>query len=71
MVQEALDKAREGRTSVVIAHRLSTIHNADLIVVIKGGKAIEAGTHSELMSQKGVYYKLNEAQMMFTEEHIL
>ena len=67
MVQEALDKAREGRTSVVIAHRLSTIHNADLIVVIKDGKAIEAGTHSELMSQKGVYYKLNEAQMMFTE----
>ena len=67
MVQEALDKAREGRTSVVIAHRLSTIHNADLIIVIKDGKAIEAGTHSELMSQKGVYYKLNEAQMMLTE----
>ena len=67
MVQEALDKAREGRTSVVIAHRLSTIHNADLIVVIKDGQAIEAGTHSELMSQKGVYYKLNEAQMLFTE----
>ena len=60
MVQEALDKAREGRTSVVIAHRLSTIHNADLIVVIKDGQVIEAGTHSELMSQKGFYYKLNE-----------
>ena len=67
MVQEALDKAREGRTSVVIAHRLSTIHNADLIVVIKDGKAIEAGTHSELMSQKGVYYKLNEMQLMCTK----
>ena len=53
--------------SVVIAHRLSTIHNADLIVVIKDGKAIEAGTHSELMSQKGAYYKLNEAQMLFKE----
>ena len=64
MVQEALDKAREGRTSVVIAHRLSTIHNADLIVVIKDGQAIEAGTHSELMSQKGVYYKLNEMQII-------
>ncbi|XP_065884883.1 ATP-dependent translocase ABCB1-like [Dysidea avara] len=63
VVQEALDKAREGRTSVVIAHRLSTVHNADLIVVIKDGKAIEAGTHSELMSQKGVYYKLNETLM--------
>ena len=67
MVQEALDKAREGRTSVVIAHRLSTIHNADLIVVIKDGKAIESGTHSDLMAKKGFYYKLNEAQMLFTE----
>ena len=67
MVQEALDKAREGRTSVVIAHRLSTIHNADLIVVIKDGQAIELGTHSDLMARKGFYYKLNEAQMLFTE----
>ena len=67
MVQEALDKAREGRTSVVIAHRLSTIHNADLIVVIKDGQAIESGTHSDLMARKGFYYKLNEAQMLFTE----
>ena len=66
MVQEALDKAREGRTSVVIAHRLSTIHNADMIVVIKDGEAIESGTHSELMASKGFYYKLNEAQMLFT-----
>ena len=67
MVQEALDKAREGRTSVVIAHRLSTIHNADLIVVIKDGQAIESGTHSDLMAKKGFYYKLNEAQMLFTK----
>ena len=67
MVQEALDKAREGRTSVVIAHRLSTIHNADLIIVIKDGQAIESGTHSDLMAKKGFYYKLNEAQMLFTE----
>ena len=67
MVQEALDKAREGRTSVVIAHRLSTIHNADLIIVIKDGQAIESGTHSDLMARKGFYYKLNEAQMLFTE----
>ena len=67
MVQEALDKAREGRTSVVIAHRLSTIHNADVIVVIKDGEAIESGTHSDLMARKGFYYKLNERQMLFTE----
>ena len=67
MVQEALDKAREGRTSVVIAHRLSTIHNADMIVVIKDGEAIESGTHSDLMARKGFYYKLNKAQMLTTE----
>ena len=67
MVQEALDKAREGRTSVVIAHRLSTIHNADMIIVIKDGEAIESGTHSDLMARKGFYYKLNEAQMLMTE----
>ena len=67
MVQEALDKAREGRTSVVIAHRLSTIHNADMIIVIKDGEAIESGTHSDLMARKGFYCKLNEAQMLFTE----
>ena len=67
MVQEALDNAREGRTSVVIAHRLSTIHNADMIVVIKDGQAIESGTHSDLMARKGFYYKLNEAQMLLTE----
>ena len=67
MVQEALDKAREGRTSVIIAHRLSTIHNADMIVVIKDGEAIESGTHSGLMARKGFYYKLNETQMLFTQ----
>ena len=65
MVQEALDKAREGCTSVVIAHRLSTIHNANLFVVIKDGEAIELGTYSDLMARKGFYYKLNEAQTLF------
>jgi len=59
MVQDALDKARQGRTSIVIAHKLSTIYNADCIAVIKGGKVAEMGTHSELLDNKGVYYKLN------------
>ena len=63
IVQEALDKAREGRTSIVIAHRLSTIHNADCIAVIHNGKVIESGTHSQLMSQKGAYYHLNTVQL--------
>jgi len=64
VVQEALDSARKGRTSIVIAHRLSTIHNADHIAVIKNGVVIEAGTHSQLMEWKGTYYKLNQAQML-------
>lgn len=64
IVQEALDKARQGRTSIVIAHRLSTIYNANCIVVIGGGKAIERGTHKELMDLKGIYFKLNRFQVV-------
>ena len=67
VVQEALDKAREGRTSIVIAHRLSTVYSADCIVVIKGGKVAEQGTHSELLAKKGIYYKLNRFQMLASE----
>ena len=68
IVQDALDKAREGRTSIVIAHRLSTIYNADRIVVIKGGKVAEVGTHSELLAMKGLYYNLNRYQMIINPE---
>ncbi|XP_051908244.1 bile salt export pump-like isoform X2 [Hippocampus zosterae] len=57
-VQEALDKAREGRTCIVIAHRLSTIQNSDIIAVMSRGYVIEKGTHDHLMSLKGAYYKL-------------
>ena len=67
VVQEALDKAREGRTSIVIAHRLSTIQNADVIAVMKGGQVVESGTHRELMKTKGLYYKLNHFQMLVEE----
>ena len=63
VVQEALDKAREGRTTVVIAHRLSTIYNSDVIAVIHNGQVIESGTHSELMAAKGTYYLLNTVQI--------
>jgi ABC-type multidrug transport system fused ATPase/permease subunit len=63
VVQEALDQARQGRTSVVIAHRLSTIHSADKIVVLQNGKVVEEGAHGELMKLKGVYYQLNKAQV--------
>lgn len=58
IVQEALDKAQEGRTSIVIAHRLSTIQGADRIAVISTGQVVESGTHDQLLALKGHYYQL-------------
>ena len=63
VVQDALDRAREGRTTIVIAHRLSTIQKADVIASIDGGRVVEMGTHSELMKTKGLYYELVTAQV--------
>ncbi|XP_040500234.1 phosphatidylcholine translocator ABCB4 isoform X2 [Ursus maritimus] len=62
IVQEALDKAREGRTCIVIAHRLSTIQNADFIVVFQNGKVREHGTHQQLLAQKGIYFSMVSVQ---------
>ena len=62
VVQEALDKAREGRTCIVIAHRLSTIQNADLIVVIENGRVREHGTHQQLLAQRGIYFTMVSVQ---------
>ena len=70
IVQEALDKAREGRTSIVIAHRLSTIHNSDCIAVIHNGRVLESGTHGELMALKGAYYLLNTVQRKYQDEDL-
>ncbi|GIY25672.1 multidrug resistance protein pgp-1 [Caerostris darwini] len=61
-VQDALDQARQGRTCIIIAHRLSTVQNADCIAVIDNGKIVEKGTHEELVSKKGIYYKLIKRQ---------
>ena len=58
VVQEALDKAQEGRTSITIAHRLSTVQHADKIFVISKGRVAEAGTHAQLLTQAGIYAKL-------------
>lgn len=63
LVQDALVKVMENRTSVVIAHRLSTIINADLICVMHEGRIIETGTHGELLEKDGVYKKLHSLQM--------
>ena len=62
LVQKAMDKLTEGKTSFIIAHRLSTIKNADLILVMKDGNIIEQGNHDELMSKNGVYADLYNAQ---------
>ncbi len=62
LVQKAMDKLTEGRTSFIIAHRLSTIKNADLILVMKDGNIIEQGNHEELMSQNGFYKDLYNSQ---------
>lgn len=66
LIQEAISKVLEGRTSFIIAHRLSTIRNADKILVIKKGVVVESGNHHELLEKKGYYYKLYMKQ--FTEE---
>ena len=62
LVQKAMDKLAEGRTSFIIAHRLSTIKNADLILVMKNGNIIEQGNHEELMEKQGAYAELYNSQ---------
>lgn len=62
IIQEAMDKLTEGRTSFVIAHRLSTIKNADIILVMSDGDIVEAGSHEELLSQNGFYAELYNSQ---------
>ena len=62
LVQQAMDKLTEGRTSFVIAHRLSTIKNADLILVMDGGDVVESGTHAELLEKGGLYSELYNSQ---------
>jgi ATP-binding cassette subfamily B (MDR/TAP) protein 1 len=57
-VQEALDRAAHGRTTIVVAHRLNTIQRADIIYVIDGGKIVERGRHGELMAKGGKYAEL-------------
>lgn len=62
LIQAALDKLLQGRTSFVIAHRLSTIRNADQVLVLQAGEIVERGTHDELLAQRGAYYDLYQSQ---------
>jgi ATP-binding cassette subfamily B multidrug efflux pump len=62
LIQEAMARLREGRTSFVIAHRLSTIRNADTIIVMDQGRIVEQGNHDELMGRQGLYYSLYNSQ---------
>lgn len=58
MVQDAIEHARHGRTTIIVAHRLSTIRNADLIYALDKGQVAEVGSHEELMKREGIYYNL-------------
>ena len=62
LIQQAMDRLMEGRTSFVIAHRLSTIRNADLILVVQNGNIVEQGTHTELLAKDGAYAELYNSQ---------
>ena len=66
LIQEAMARLRQGRTSFVIAHRLSTIRNADTIIVMDAGRIVEQGSHTDLLHRRGVYYSLYNSQ--FTED---
>ena len=65
LIQKAMDKLTEGRTSFVIAHRLSTIKNADLILFLKDGDVVESGTHNSLIKKGGYYCELYNSQFSF------
>ncbi|MCB9672229.1 MAG: ATP-binding cassette domain-containing protein [Alphaproteobacteria bacterium] len=62
LVQEALDRLMEGRTTLIIAHRLSTVRDADEVVVLEGGRVVERGSHDELVTKAGLYRRLVERQ---------
>ena len=68
LIQQAMDKLTQGRTSFVIAHRLSTIKNADMILVVKEGNIVEQGNHKQLLEQGGFYAELYNSQFENEEE---
>ena len=73
VVQDALNRARSGRTTIIISHRLSTIKNADVIAYVEQGRIVEQGTHDELMQNRGAYYHLvaTQVQSLCTKKSLL
>jgi len=63
LIQDAIEKLMENRTTFIVAHRLSTIHKADQIIVLEKGRIIETGQHEELMNNKSLYYSLYKLKM--------
>uniref|UniRef100_A0A914M010 ABC-type xenobiotic transporter n=1 Tax=Meloidogyne incognita TaxID=6306 RepID=A0A914M010_MELIC len=68
LVQKALNKAQEGRTTIIVAHRLSTIRDVDQILVFKEGRIVEVGTHTELYNQHGIFYEMVNQQQIHKRE---
>ncbi len=68
LIQDTIEKVLQGRTSFIVAHRLSTIVNADLILVIRNGEIQEQGSHSQLMREKGYYYRLYTNQFILEKQ---
>jgi ABC-type multidrug transport system fused ATPase/permease subunit len=62
LVQEALERLMQGRTTLVIAHRLSTVKGADRVVVLDGGKIVQSGPHAQLVGEDGLYQRLVQRQ---------
>jgi ATP-binding cassette subfamily B protein/subfamily B ATP-binding cassette protein MsbA len=62
LIQQALERLIQGRTTIIIAHRLSTVRNANKIVALEGSRILETGTHAELLAENGLYHKLYTAQ---------
>lgn len=69
-VQEALDAASRGRTTITVAHRLSTIQKADVIFVIEDGRVVESGSHSTLLHAKGRYFDVRKLTRILLSRHL-